>query len=184
MSTKLLKPIHLACIHDEKRPNMRLIQIKNNIATATNGSIVVKIDLQKTSKLTIDQLNFLNGKYIHMDVWAKILDSEVIDFDNDYVSTWKGGVHSMFAYNNPTGEFYSIDTVLLSVKEAGEESKRILGYNPKFISIISKVFETQALFFSPSKGDLGTVCFPSEDCGMWAMLMPLVSTGVNRYMFI
>jgi len=38
---QILNPLHLACIADEFRYNLRLIEIKNNIATATNGMILV-----------------------------------------------------------------------------------------------------------------------------------------------
>jgi hypothetical protein len=49
---QLLKPIHLACSDDELRPNFQLIQIIGGIATATNGHILVSVDLKQQDALT------------------------------------------------------------------------------------------------------------------------------------
>jgi len=44
---QILNPLHLACRADDFSPNARLIEIKNGIATATNGHIVARVDLRE-----------------------------------------------------------------------------------------------------------------------------------------
>lgn len=77
-----LKPLHLACANDDLRPNMFLIEIKNGIASATNGSIVIKTELSQTSLLTPEEIEILNDKYIHKEVWKEIYKCEFLEFDD------------------------------------------------------------------------------------------------------
>lgn len=178
-----LPPLHLACLDDEMRPNFRLIEIKNGIATATNGTIIVKIDLSLNGNLTPDQVNVLNGKYIHMEVWKEIQKCDVLEVDDEHIIANKNGINKIFEYSNPNGAFFKIENVILDVKEAGEEPKRIMAYNPKFIGIVEKIFKHEQMCFSFSKGDMGTFVFPYSGSGMFALIMPMECTE-NRYFFV
>ena len=93
-----LKPIHLICTEDEMRPNMALIQIKNNVAYATNGHVLVKIDLQATSNLQKETLDIINGKYIHKEVWKEIWKCDVLEFEEDKIVCHKDGIKKIFEY--------------------------------------------------------------------------------------
>ena len=177
-----MKPLHYACLSDDKRPNMRLIEIKKGIATAFNGGVIVRIDLKKTSSLTQDQIDKLDGKYISMYVWSEIYNAANIDIKDDYISITKFGVRTMFDYAEPQGELFKLDDYIEKVKKDGGETKEILGYNPDFISIIKRVFESKKLIFSPSKGKNATVVFAEDQEGMDALLLPLITDGIKRYM--
>lgn len=50
--TQYLKPLHFACIEHDTRPNMALIKVKDGYAIATNGYMIVKLDLSITSTLS------------------------------------------------------------------------------------------------------------------------------------
>jgi hypothetical protein len=54
-----LPPIHLACVMDEFRYNMALIEIKNGVASATNGHMIVNIELAKHTDFSEDDLKKL-----------------------------------------------------------------------------------------------------------------------------
>lgn len=179
-----LKPIHLACGDDELRPNMQLIQIKNNIASATNGTVLVKINLtQNAAFLEEDSLKILEGKYIHKDVWKEIHKCDKLEFFEESIDCWKNGNKRTFYYSSANGEFFSIDTVISNTALAGEEPKRIITMNPKLITVLSKIFQHESLTFSFSKGNGGMFVFPNDTDGMFALLMPMQSDNLNRYYF-
>jgi len=183
---QLLKPLHLVCVMDEMRTNFALIEIRNGIAQATNGHILVRIDLRNAeteTKLSLSDIETLNGKYIHMNVWKEIYKCDLLELDNYGIYCHKDGIKKTFEYSQPQGTFFDIGTIVTEVIEGGEEDKRIMTYSPKLISIIDKVFQSPQLHFSFSKGHNGTLVYPSYGGGMFAVLMPLMSDGVNRYYF-
>ncbi len=178
-----LNPLHLACAKDEFRPSLRLISVKNNIATASNGSIIVKVDLTICSKLTPAMREHLNGRFIDMKVWEQMSKCDSLQLDDEYIIVNRDGINKMFEYSVPQGELFPLDNVVETVKFAGEEKKRIMCYNPGSIGIIASVFGAGTLHFSFSQGKNGTVVFPEDQCGMFAVIMPVESVS-NRYMFL
>lgn len=179
-----LNPLHLACVDDELRPNTRLIEIKNNVASATNGHVLVKIDLSLVSPFTPEQRKILNGKYIHMKVWEEMSSCDSLSLDEDEIVCNKDGINRIFEYSLAQGEFFKVDHVVDEIKRIGEEPKRIIKYNTKMIALISKIFKCDNLFFSFSKGNAGTIIYEYEDSGMFAVLMPTSIDGApNRYFF-
>lgn len=183
-SEEFLPPLHLVCHNDEFRPNMKLIEVKNGIAQATNAHMIVKVNLIEASKLTADQVDMLNGRYVHMEVWKEIHKCEMIELSEDYIVCWKNGIKKIFEYGEPNGEFFSIDTIIRNCKEAGEEPQRLVGMNAKYIEILHKIFGSGTIYFSFSAANHGIICFPGEDSGMFALLVPVTTDGVNRYMFL
>lgn len=181
---KFLKPLHLACMDDDMRPNFRLIEIKHGIAQATNGHFVVKLELNKTSLLEQEQIDMLNGRYIHMEVWKEIHKCEMIEFTEETISCWKNGIKKTFEYAEPQGEFFNIETVIREVKELGEVETRMISYTPAYITTLAKIFDEGSMIFSFSGANKGTIVFPSEDSGMFALLMPKMIDATNRYMFL
>ncbi len=178
-----LNPLHLACTKDEFRPSLRLISVKNNVATASNGSIIVKVDLTICSKLTPAMREHLNGRFIDMKVWEQMSKCDSLQLDDEYIIVNRDGINKMFEYSMPQGELFPLDNVVETVKYAGEEKKRIMCYNPNSIGIIASVFGAGTLHFSFSKDKAGTVVFPEDQCGMFAIIMPVDSVS-NRYMFL
>jgi len=177
-----LKPIHLACGDDEMRPNMLLVKIDDNVAMATNGHMLVKINLLENSQLSPEDLQILNGKCIHKEIWKEIHKCDVLEIQEQQIDCFKNGVKKTFYYSEPNGEFFNINSIVDEVRKAGEEKKRLMSYNACFIQILHKIFQTETLNFSFSQGERGTVVFPSET-GMFAILMPVYTEGINRYIF-
>ncbi len=181
-----LKPLHLAALVDEMRPNMALIKIKNGIATATNGHILVRLDLTKTTLLEPDTIKLLDGKSIHAETWKEIHKADVLVFGETSIDCFKNSIKKTFYYGEPVGTLWDDEHVVLDVKKGGEEVKRIMSFNASLIAILKKIFESDTLHFSFSKGNLGTVVYPSHDSGMFAILMPVHVEGddLNRYIFL
>jgi len=175
-----LPPMHLACMIDESRPNMALVQIKNGCATATNAHIIVRVDLRINTTF-IEQFPCLEGKYIHSEVWKDIHKSDAIEFAEDGITCHKNGIVKYFDYAIPNGEFFSIQSIIDEIKIKGETEIRLVTYTPKFIGIIQKIFNQNVLNFSFTANNGGTVVFPDENSGMMAILMPAFTEGVNRY---
>lgn len=180
-----LKPIHLACGDDELRPNIALIEINNNIATATDGSILVKVDLtmNNNSELTPEQLKTINGKFIHREVWKEIFKCDFLEFDDQYIICHKDSIKKLFEYSEANGAFFNTNTIVEELKFTGGEEKEYIAYSPKYIAIIHKIFQHEQMIFSFSKKNKGTVVFPFEESGMFAVLMPREATA-GRYLFL
>lgn len=180
-----LKPLHLACGTDELRPNMSLIEIKNNHATATDGHIIVRVDLTQNSLLTPDQISILNGKFIHREVWKEIHKCDSVEFDDNGIYCHKNGIKKTFEYSVANGTFFNIDGIILELKSNGAESKLFITYNPSLITVVAKIFQEHTMVFSFTKGHLGTIVFPYEDSGMFAVVMPMFNENKNdRYFFM
>ena len=182
MQQKLL-PLHLACGFDETNPNTMLIGIKKNIATASNGTLLVKLDLTQTSHLGTEDLALLDGKFIHRETWKDIHKCDELTINEKSIDCEKNGIKKTFYYEKSNGEFWEND-VVQEVKDMGEEKKRIICYSPSQIDTIHKIFQVDMLNFSFSAKNRGTVIFPSSDSGMFAILMPLEQTELNRYLFL
>lgn len=180
-----LYPVHLACLDsDDVSPNHKLVQIKNNIASATNGSVRVKCDLTLCSNLSPDMIRILNGKFLHRDVWALMSKCEVLYLDDSQIAITNNSVTAIYEYSQSQGEFFDIDLDVQMIKEAGEVLTRMVCYNTKHISLLSKILQTDHLHFSFSKDGLGTIVFSHYDCGAFGIIAPEVTEEKNRYFFL
>jgi hypothetical protein len=179
----LLHPIHLICIEDESRPNMALISIKNGIVSATNGSVLVKLDYNQLNNIQPEQLEILNGKFIHHEAWKEIHKADIIDFFEDSIDCQANGIKKTFYYTDAVGEFFDLNLVVANTAIAGADKKEFVMYNCKFIDILSKIFDAKELIFSFSGGANGSFVYPQPQSGMFALLMPLVREGYTRYYF-
>lgn len=187
MASKILRPLHMVCVNHVDTPNYSLIQIRRNNATAYNGSVMVKINLKEASGFSEDEIDILNGKFVHMEVWREMIDCEEFEILENQIIVHTDGIKKTLYYNDPVGDFFDMDDLLVDIKHAGEEKKRIMTYNTKHIALVQKVMGHDQLHFSFTKGGKGTIVFPHEDCGMFAVLAPipnLEDAPINRYLFI
>ena len=182
---QFLPPLHLACTEDEFNRNHSLIEILFGIASATNGHILVRIDLKNdtTCQLTQEDISNMEGKCIHMKTWAEIYKGDKLEFHDTHIEFEAKGIKKTYYYSTPQGQFFNIGSVVEGVISAGPEDKALVTYNPKLIGIIAKIFQHDSLNFSFSKGGQGAIVFPYEGSGMFAVLMPMDSNGVGRYYF-
>ena len=177
-----LQPLHLACGDDEMRPNMMLIEIKNNIATATNGHMLVKIDLGIATNLQAEQVSMLNNKHIHKEVWKEIHKCDLLEIKEEQIDCWKSGIKKTFYYSQPNCEFFDTNYIIKDVAES-VESKEAMCYNGKLLTTLHKIFQTENIVFSFTEGNKGTIVYPYEDSGICGIIMPVMMSNNNRYVF-
>jgi len=71
--------MHLACSNDELRLVMNYIYFNDGFAYSSNGHILIKNKLSEITELiSDDQLELLNGKYIHKTSFRKILEYDTV----------------------------------------------------------------------------------------------------------
>lgn len=181
---QVLPPIHLACLDDELRYNHSLIAIKNSVACATNGVILVKLNLKETATL-LSQEDLINmeGKHIHMKTWAEIFKADRLEFHDTHIEFEGKGIKKTYYYETPQGQFFNLDSIIEDIREAGTEAKDLMAFSPKQIDILAKIFQDDVIHFSFSPGGKGTIAFPYEHSGMFAVIMPVATEGVSRYYF-
>lgn len=181
---QILSPLHLACIADDMRPNMRLIEIKNGIATATNGHIIARVDLRENGGLTPEQIELLNGKFIDMEVWKECHKCEQVEVTDENIVCFKNGIKKTFDFSLAQGQFFNTDSIIIDIANSGAEDKGSVKYNPKFIAIFQKIFGSDQITFSFTAGNKGTLVYPNDFGGMFGVLMPMYTTTENRYYFL
>jgi len=182
---QILNPLHLACRADDFSPNQRLIEIKNGIATATNGHIIARVDLRENGQLTPEQIDLLNGKFIDMEVWKECHKCDEVEVTEENIICHKNGIKKTFDFSVSQGQFFNIDSIIIDIANAGEETKRIMAFNSKYITIFEKIFDSAEITFSFSKGNQGTLVFPDDHSGMFGVLMPVLIDPIpNRYYFL
>jgi hypothetical protein len=179
--TQQLKPLHLACSDDDLRPDLQIIQIKNGIASATNGTVLVKIDLEKTCELTPEDIQTLEGKNIHKEAWKEMHKCDLLQFDEEGIEVRTNGIKKRLFYQPTQTKIWDDDAIIESIRAAGVAQLSFVSYDPRLIQILSKIFQHDSLCFSFSPDNKGTICFPYQHSGMMAVLMPKVAEDITRW---
>ena len=181
---QLLKPLHLACKHDDEHPNFSLIAIRKNTATASNGNLLVKLDLTKTSSLSAEDLETLEGKFIHMNTWKEIFKADELEFEPKAIHCHKNGIKKTFYYDTVAvqKEFFQ-DDIVQEVMDLGQERKGVICHSAAQIENVHHIFQEDNLNMSFSAKNRGTVIWADGDKGMFAILKPEEQVELNRYLF-
>jgi len=122
---QILKPLHLACVNDDMRPNLALIQIKNGIAQATNGSIIVRLNLLECGYFSKEILSILEGKYIHMEAWKEAHKCDDLQVDEFGLHITKKGICKNIEFSTAIGEFFNIQSVIDNLKGKEKITKSV-----------------------------------------------------------
>lgn len=172
MAKKMLPPIHLACSEDELRPALMHIEIVDGIATATNAHIIAQLNLSQYSTLPDEAIKQLNGKLIHRDVWEIIQDAEQIEIQDDQLHYVKGGIKADF---NIATDFQFPDhkSIIDAVAKSIFDKKSFVCFNPKWISIASKLFPSESLICRFYENNEMMVFFPSGKAKGFLGIMPM-----------
>lgn len=183
MPRQILKPLHLAAGSDEENPSTMLIGIRKNTATASNGNLMVKLDLTKTASLSSEDLEILDGKYIHKNTWKEIHKVDELEITEKAIHCHVNGVKKTFYYEKEQSELWDND-VAQKTKEGGDANHRMICLSASQIQTIHSIFQQDSLHFSfsPKKG--GVVIWPTNDSGMFAILAPEETMEMNRYIFL
>lgn len=150
----MLPPIHLACSNNELQPAMTYVKIENGWATATDAHIAVQMELKSFSELRSEDIDRLNGKFIHKDIWKILMDAHfltVSEFDSNLITYVKNGVRAVYDISCDV-KFPNLKGVLKTALDKGYEPRQIFGIAPKYIPVIQKIFACSQLFFRSYKG--------------------------------
>lgn len=139
--SKLLPPLHLATGKDELSPNIHYIEVKRGIATATNGQIIVQVNLAETSQLSDEIIKALDGKLIHRDVWNAISDAEEIEVDDESIHFTKGGIIADVS-TETAHKFPDYQSIVKKIASAKFEKRSFLAFNPQFVVTAQKIFKS------------------------------------------
>lgn len=171
MSTKLLPPIHLAASSDENREALQYIEVIDGIATASNGSIICRLNLAHFSNLAPDEIRRLSNKLIHRDVWATIYNADRIEVDGDVISYVKGRLEAAVNIET-TVEYVDYAPIIEKITNSEFEKKSFMAFNPEYIVIAKSIFKKETLICRFYKNEHMMVFFPSGDSKGFLGIMP------------
>lgn len=172
---KTLPPIHLACSDDDLRPHLQHVEVIDGIATATNGSIIARLNLSKYSTLPEEAIRQLNGKLIHRDVWEAIVDADLIEIDGDVLRYEEGGIKADFDIYTDL-KFPDYNGIITSIQQSVFDKKTFVCFNPKFINIAHKIFPSENLICRFYETDDMMIFFPSGEAKWFLGIMPIKLT--------
>ena len=175
MSKKTLPPIHLACCDDDLRPALQHVEVIDGIATATNAYIIARMNLAAYSKLDEETIKKLNGKLIHRDVWAELIDADIMTVEGDSIHMDKGGIKATFDIRTDY-KFPDHHSIIDAVAKSIFDAKSFVCFNPKFIAIASKLFPSENLICRFYENNDMMVFFPSGDAKGFMGIMPMTMT--------
>jgi hypothetical protein len=176
MSKKMLPPIHLACSDDDLRPALQMVEIIDGIATATNSNIIARMNLAAYCKLDEESIMKLNGKLIHRDVWAELIDADIITVDGDNIHMDKGGIRATFDIRTDL-KFPDHHSIIDAVSKSIFDEKSFVCFSPKFIAIAAKLFPSENLICRFYENNDMMVFFPSGDAKGFMGIMPMKITA-------
>lgn len=132
-------PLHLACSNDSLKPALNYVYFQEGYAWATNGHILVRQSLSKFHNFDETQIEILNGKQLHKDVYKLILRHNFIRVRYEGIETLVSGGHEiLFRWAkipvNPPDHKAAIQN---SVKHIEDVNK--IGVNLKYLDIIGKI---------------------------------------------
>lgn len=160
MSKKMLPPIHLATSDDELRPVLMHIEIKQGIATATNASLIARMNLAEYSNLTEECIKALNGKMIHRDVWESVLDADMIEVEGDTLHYSKGSVKAQYDITCYL-KFPDHKSIIDKIANSRFDQRSFVSFRPDYVLIAKKLFPAENLIMRFYKDNDMMVLFPS-----------------------
>lgn len=181
MAKKLLPPIHLLCSGDEFRPSTNYVEILDGIATATNGYLIGRLNLNEYGNVDENVIQKLSGKLIHKDVWEMIQDAEEImvseEMDNQ-ILYYKGGVEAKVSIRNPDNElkFPDYDSIIRKVANSKFDKKSFISFNPEWIVIAKKLFGKETLIIRFFEQEQMFLVFPGTEAKGFIGIMPMQLT--------
>lgn len=152
------------------------VQVNNNFATATDGHILVRIDLKLHSDFTEDDLSLLNGKLIHKDIWASITKSHLVLVEEDGIIYHKKGIKFKAFYNLDAADMKYPDysSVINPYKTLNKAGIKQVGISAKKMQLAQKALGEDSLFASLYEKDKAIIIHTNED-GKMCLFMPLTT---------
>lgn len=179
---KYLPEIHLACSDDELRPTLQNIEIKNGVATATNGNFIARIGLVKNSMLNEETIDQMDGKFIHKDVWRFLVKAKEILVGDDKIRAFFESFQADF-YFSEIHDFPNYHEVINETLARERKIVETIGFKGKFLALICKIFGEDQLRFEIFDSSRSALIFPlsSDEEDKFALIMPIVYTDLPLF---
>ena len=138
--------IHIVCGDEDLRPVMQHVFIDNGWAVATDGHVLCAINLKTHTILDRSEIEAMNGKLIHKDMWKLLCEKSVIVHpnENEIEVVFQNGVESVFEYAKNQDDFPNWKAVLTDDKLYSKAINKI--------GLISSVYAKASLFFKKTFG--------------------------------
>ena len=108
--------MHLACATDPFRPATQHIWFRGGFAYATDTHILVRNRIEEISNLTGPEIDLLDGKAIHADVYREILKYNTITVTDDGIECTHANFKAFYYFaggmNMPSFEKITQDSIL------------------------------------------------------------------------
>jgi hypothetical protein len=179
MAKKFLPPIHIACSDDEISHSLMHVEVLDGIATATNGHLIVRLNLAEHSSLDDMTIKRLSGKYIHRDIWHLLHDAENIYFNNegDVITYIKGGIEAEIRIKSEVEiKFPNYQELIRKIANTRFEKKSFIAFNPEWVTVAKKIFNTQTLILRFYEQENMFTIFPGGDAKAFMGVMPNMIT--------
>lgn len=176
MASKFLPPIHIACSEDEMNFPLQHVEILDGIATATNGYLLVRLNLSEYSSLDDRVLQRLSGKYIHRDVWRMIHTAENILISDDNENSLifiNGGVDAEVNIKDASEiKFPNYNALIDRIANSRYEKKSFIAFNPEWVNTARKIFGSESLIMRFYEKEGMFTLFPNGDAKAFMGIMP------------
>lgn len=178
MANKFLPPIHIACSDDEMALPLQHVEILDGIATATNGFLLVRLNLSVYSSFDDNVLKKLSGKYIHRDVWKMIHTAENIFLDEEKENVLifiDGGVDAEVTIKDATEiKFPNYQSLIDRIANSRYDKKSFISFNPEWVATAKKIFGSENLIMRFYEKEGMFTLFPSGDAKAFMGIMPTI----------
>lgn len=130
--------LHQVCANDGFRPAMEHIQFKNGYAYASDAHMAIKAALSSISALSQEDIDKLNGYYIHLSQWPLLLKYSNIEV-GEGVITLKGdnGAKTVITLRDGVEgitKYPDIEKLFAPDKRDKEASLHAIGFSFKLLS--------------------------------------------------
>lgn len=152
--------IDKVCGSDRFRPTFDLIYFEDGNMIATNGHVLMVLCLYECSTFCEQQINLLNGKYLHKKDYQSLLKEEVIVITEDGFLIKNDGREKTIKFVNPTIKFP--DYKKLFDRKKGDVNA--IGLSASMMNIIASAFpfdtikleftsNREAIYISPARSE-------------------------------
>lgn len=164
--------IDYACGADKLRPAMQLIHFENGYIYATNGHIAVKNKLSECSSLSDDQIEKLNGKNLHKDLFKEILKYDIIEIDDNGIKAKKD--NNIIYCEFTEVEYPDVESVIQKSLNAPIEQKQKIAINLKNLELLQKsLFNGNDSVLEFKQGNGAIIVRPKTESESMGIIMPL-----------
>jgi len=147
------KKLNLVCGNDDLRPVLQYVSFQNGSAICTNAHVLVKRSL-KLDGFTDEEIEQMNGKFIHKDTYKHLLGFDVVEVIDGAFHCTKGKINSVVSFNDSEGVYPDWLKVIpvgdtIELGEIGIGAK-----NLELVKSIASDMETRFKFYGANKAVL------------------------------